>query len=220
MEVVPSLADRKRFHDQGCYDAWRQAQARLVVEQRFDAKWAPRPDGCREWSASRTPSGYGKFFIEGRLVPAHQYAYERAYGPVPQGLVIDHLCRNRFCVNPDHLEAVPQRVNLARGMSPPAIANRRGTCGKGHPYTVRGGRNFCSICTRENERRRGARRKAARLARGLKGPATHCRNGHLFTQETTAWITRGDGKRSRYCRLCKNATWRRMYQRRMATASG
>lgn len=214
MEVAASLADRKRFHDRVCYEAWRGEQARLLTDERFDVKWAARPDGCHQWQASWSTTGYGKFFVAGRLVQAHRYAYERARGLVPDGLVLDHLCRNRLCVNPEHLEAVPQRVNLARGRSPGALAHQRGTCGKGHPFTLRHGKNFCAICAAEREQRRNVRRKAERHARGLRGLATHCRKGHRFTEQTTAWITRADGSRTRYCRICKNATWRRMYERR------
>lgn len=89
------------------------------------------PDGC--WQ-HRSPSavGYGVIGIEGQSVYAHRYAYERFVAPIPEGLVIDHLCRNRACCNPWHLDVVPQRVNCQRGER----AGRRVTkCKHGHEYT-------------------------------------------------------------------------------------
>lgn len=61
-------------------------------------------------------NGYGALGIEGKTIYAHRYAYERLVGPIPAGLVIDHLCRNRACVNPEHLEVVTQQVNCLRGL--------------------------------------------------------------------------------------------------------
>lgn len=80
------------------------------------------PDDCWEWQAARNGSGYGQFAIETKRPKtgwrknslAHRAAYELEVGPIPDGFHIDHLCRNRLCVNPAHLEAVPQRVNSRR----------------------------------------------------------------------------------------------------------
>ena len=87
--------------------------------------------GC--WQ-HRSPNGvgYGMVSIEGRSVYAHRYAYERFIGPIPDGLVIDHLCRNRACCNPWHLDVVPQRVNCLRGER---AGLRVQTCKHGHDYT-------------------------------------------------------------------------------------
>lgn len=70
--------------------------------------------GCWVWQRTRTPAGYGNAWDGGRTVGAHRLFYERHVGPIPDGYVIDHLCRNKSCVNPDHLEAVPQAVNIQR----------------------------------------------------------------------------------------------------------
>ncbi len=70
---------------------------------------------CIEWTGRRDRYGYGRFWRDGGWVKAYRAAYERAKGPIPDGLEIDHLCRNRGCVNPDHLEAVTKRVKHAPG---------------------------------------------------------------------------------------------------------
>ncbi len=66
---------------------------------------------------------------------AHRFSYELANGPIPEGLQIDHLCRNRGCVRPDHMEAVTPRVNYLRGDSVPAKNARKTECKRGHPFT-------------------------------------------------------------------------------------
>lgn len=71
-------------------------------------------NGCMLWTGAKS-DGYGIFWAEGRNVPAHRWVYERFYGPIPEGLQPDHLCRVRHCVNPNHLEPVTQKVNLNRG---------------------------------------------------------------------------------------------------------
>lgn len=72
------------------------------------------PDCCWPWLAARA-NGYGKFYVDGRMVRAHRFAYELLVGPIPEGLVLDHLCAVTFCVNPAHLEPVTQRENARRG---------------------------------------------------------------------------------------------------------
>lgn len=71
--------------------------------------------GCWNWTRTIQPNGYGRISIDGRLVYVHRAAYEAFVGPIPDGLDIDHLCRNRRCCNPEHLEAVTRRTNLLRG---------------------------------------------------------------------------------------------------------
>src|SRR5688572_16860021 len=81
---------------------------------RFRAK-VDRTGGCWLWTASRILSGYGQVRFEGKNQRAHRVAYALVKGPIPEGLVLDHLCRVKHCVNPDHLEAVTQAENLRRG---------------------------------------------------------------------------------------------------------
>jgi len=72
--------------------------------------------GCWDWKMRKSTAGYGLLTRGGRTLQAHRVLYERHVGPIPDGLEIDHLCRNRGCVNPSHLEAVTRSTNLRRGL--------------------------------------------------------------------------------------------------------
>lgn len=120
--------------------------------------------GCWTWTAYTLPGGYGFFFADGRNVLAHRFAYSQFVGAIPPGLVIDHLCRNRACVNPEHLEPVSMRENLMRGNGVAARNAAKATCPKGHAfddtntYRDKTGRRHCRACHRSREaaRREGA----------------------------------------------------------------
>lgn len=105
--------------------------------------------GCWQWQGAHLPNGYGSVRYDGRSRVVHKVLWEHANNtPVPKGLQLDHLCRNRGCCNPQHLEAVTQETNLLRGYSPPAINARKTACPRGHKYDrvdTRGYRE-CSIC--------------------------------------------------------------------------
>lgn len=100
-----------------------------------------------------------------RPTVAHRVSYELYRGPIPEGLVLDHLCRVRGCVNPNHLEAAPQRINALRGEAPSAVSVRTNLCAKGHEFTPentyvrpsRPNKRECVICMKERERNRPKR---------------------------------------------------------------
>ena len=73
--------------------------------------------GCWDWQGAKNSRGYGHLSVDGQMVYAHRRAYETAYGPIPDGLVVDHVCANPLCVNPDHLAAVSQAENVRRSRS-------------------------------------------------------------------------------------------------------
>jgi len=82
--------------------------------ERFWSK-VKKSNNCWEWISAKTEAGYGEFYYKGKPVYAHRLSYELLIGEIPDGLHIDHLCRNRGCVNPEHLEPVKQGENLRRG---------------------------------------------------------------------------------------------------------
>ena len=98
----------------------------------FDSK-VNKTGACWLWIGEITDAGYGMATISGKRFRAHRISYELTKGEIPPGLQIDHLCRNRACINPDHLEAVSRRENILRGEGVTAQNLRRKTCIKGHP---------------------------------------------------------------------------------------
>jgi hypothetical protein len=135
----------------------------LTPMDRFMSKIQVAEDGCWVWSGYLLPGGYGTLSVYGRTVLAHRFAYTELVGDIPPGLVIDHLCRNRACVNPDHLEPVSMRENLMRGEGLAAANVTKKACPSGHAYDVantytdRTGRRHCRTCHRGREvtRRKG-----------------------------------------------------------------
>lgn len=122
--------------------------------------------GCWEWVGAIDPNGYAAFKAEGKKVTAHRWIYQQVHGVLPAYLHIDHLCRNRRCVNPAHMEPVTQRENNARGDSPAALAGRNGVCCRGHnDWRLRpNGHRDCRECQRERERHRPPRKRPRRVS--------------------------------------------------------
>ena len=102
-------------------------------KERFWSKVTKGPD-CWEWTAGKVTGGYGRFGYGGKPRMAHRISWELLIGKIPVGLQIDHLCRNRTCVNPDHLEPVTRKENIRRGFSPTAINGRKTHCNNGHEF--------------------------------------------------------------------------------------
>ncbi len=140
-------------------DDYRRTDRARAVPQRLWDKLAlvagPLGTPCAEWQACRHPDGYGKTVLAGRYVYAHVALWLLLVGPVPDGLELDHLCRNRACCEPSHLEPVTGRVNRARGLH--RNQNQSKThCPRGHEYTPAntysyGGRSGrqCKTCKRD-----------------------------------------------------------------------
>lgn len=128
---------------------------------------------CIEWQGNIHVSGYGRL---GQKY-AHRVAYEREIGPIPEGLVIDHLCRNRACVNTDHMELVTNGENVMRGEGPAAENARKTRCPKGHPLTPgnlyvgktrSGGKERrCRTCRLEQQAAYQKRKRGRQLAASL-----------------------------------------------------
>jgi hypothetical protein len=143
----------------------RKSPVEYVVEDRG------HETPCWIWQRAMKGSGYGNGWRNGRSVAAHIIFYERAHGPVPQGLELDHLCRVPSCVNPDHLEPVTHQENVLRGNAPCAVVRRTGVCTRGHEMTPENtnvdthGRRTCRICLRASWRRYDRAKRAAGLRR-------------------------------------------------------
>lgn len=136
-----------------------------------DAFWVRvcRGEGCWEWAGSKTAAGYGNLRLpSGANGYAHRVSFELTRGPIPAGMVLDHLCRNRACVNPEHLEPVSQLENVRRGAS--AYGEIKKSCPRGHDmtdatnvYTRPSGYKVCRHCaSAQNDKRRVARQGARR----------------------------------------------------------
>lgn len=130
-------------------------------------------NGCWEWVGNVNGSGYGRVRgLGGRSVMAHRLVYEQAVGVIPEGLTLDHLCRNRKCVRPDHLEPVDIKTNILRGFGPPALNARKTHCEKGHPLIPTNRERRCRRCTQEKQNRRRAERGRWSRGRFLLADAT------------------------------------------------
>lgn len=121
--------------------------------------------GCWEWSGKRRPAGYGVIWDGGKEKLAHRVSYELFEGVIPDGLDLDHLCRNRICVRPAHLEPVTRQENLLRGQTIPAKHAAKTACPQGHPYDAKDcrGARICMTCKREHCRNTARKRRASQV---------------------------------------------------------
>lgn len=148
----------------------------LAIRERFWGHVDIRTniDECWTWKRSLTGGGYGQFHIEGLVFKAHRVAYEFTIGPIPDGLVLDHLCRNRACVNPWHMEPITQQENTLRGdraaMSAAQVRRHRARthCRYGHKMTPENtysppkqpSSRTCRTCRNDRSREANQRKKA------------------------------------------------------------
>lgn len=156
-----------------------QVRRRLLDLKKGDPRLPPRfwawvlvephdqlPSECWTWLGPRDPAGYGQTPHQGDMFKAHRLAWLVLVGPIKKGLHLDHLCRNRACVRPAHLDPVPQRENTLRGIGPAADNARKTHCPYGHNLsgpnlriTKRGNRE-CIECRRAWNRKNMARQRA------------------------------------------------------------
>ncbi len=131
-----------------------RARSSDSIAIRILSRVAVELNGCWRWLGYTMPNGYATMRAQGTQRLVHRMSYQAFVGHIPAGLTIDHLCRNRACVNPEHLEVCSSRENTFRGDSPSAINARKTCCPKGHEYdyTDSRGRRGCRRCKREKVR--------------------------------------------------------------------
>lgn len=132
----------------------------LISDRALAGFWAKvrKTDTCWLWFGDRKDTGYGRYKFGRKNVAAHRFTYELAKGPIPEGLEIDHLCRVRNCVNPDHLEAVTHLVNVRRservaGCPPTHVKDTVTRPSWNGKYAL-----ICRTCKKEYDRIRWANR--------------------------------------------------------------
>lgn len=132
-------------NNQGWYDFWQQYDSGKLEH-----------DECWPWLGYVNTDGYGSCRVNGRKELAYRAIYTILRGDILSGLELDHLCRNRLCVNPKHLEAVNHRTNVLRGNGAAGTNARKINCPQGHPYSGydNKGNRICGICLRDRGRRR------------------------------------------------------------------
>ena len=164
---------------------------RVDPKTRFFFTVEKQESGCWLWKGKIDRKGYGVFSMVGDKGKSHQYrahriSYTWIKGAIPDGLQLDHLCRVRNCVNPDHLEPVTGSVNILRGRTPEVVRARAALithCPQGHPYEgenliKRGSSRMCRICTNARSRANMKRKREFNLSKGLTSTGTQWKRVH------------------------------------------
>lgn len=131
------------------------------------SKYIRRTETCWLWAGALDRHGYGATFYDGRVQRAHRAVYMELVGEIPQGLVLDHLCRTPACVRPDHLEPVTDAENLRRGLDPNRAKKAQTHCKHGHPFEGRNliiesnGCRRCRTCLNAAQQRSKAKKKVS-----------------------------------------------------------
>lgn len=205
--------------------------------RKIDLEWLfnqshPVPfSGCWLWAGSLNGGGYAQVMVNKRRPVAHRVAYELKHGPVPEGLQLDHLCRVRCCVNPDHVEPVTTSINQLRGIGPALLAKhnqtqkmREVTAARNRTPEMRAvvsrpkapehAANIKAMLTKRNQsaEMRAIAAEQARLRNMKLKDLTHCKQGHEYTPENTHTDPLTGRRR---CRVCARVVDARRRQRRM-----
>lgn len=211
------------------YLAEHTGRARKVTDpvERFWSK-VNKTETCWLWTDALDGCGYGRMAMGSRTtttyrVSAHRYAYELLVGDIPEGLELDHLCRVRHCVNPDHLEPVTHLVNIMRGESPVSHNGEKTHCPQGHEYSEENTRwytrpgadrpgRYCRECARADNKT------------DLTHPSlrNHCKYGHDITPghpNTRSFIDPRSGNVHRSCRTCAREAMRAHRERKKMQGS-
>ena len=130
-------------------------KAITAIKEHLEKKWSDYP--CYEWQGYKTNLGYGQLGTAkklGKNLYAHRIVWEAVNGPIPEGLSLDHLCRNPSCISPHHLEPVTHKENCLRGVGVGAINSKKTHCKTGHTFDelntgyLKDGRRYCKECQR------------------------------------------------------------------------
>lgn len=193
-------------------------EAKLVAgmtADQIDRFWmkVDRSGDCWPWMGAGRGHGYGAFTISEIVLPAHRVAYRLVVGPIPDDLHIDHLCRNRACVNPSHLEPVTCKENLRRGVGFVAQNLIKTHCPHGHEYNEENtwrsktGKRHCRECSRRH-RRNWAIRLEAEGRKPAWSKRDVCVAGHSLMEPDSVYVDKLGYHVCRMCRRASHARWR------------